>query len=179
MQHAPIHNAPRERAHQFGVRDASEVVREVGVYDFRVASEQRLLHVDHRLLGVSPRTVGVLLGWKISIEDRIEHQHRCCHADPIAQGRDAQRPEFAVGLRDEHSSDGVRSVSLLPERKRQFTEPPLHPVRFDIYEVLSIYTRRALVGAALGVGVSQDVLAVNLVVQGVEAVTGFCLRFRV
>ena len=43
------------------------------------------------------------------------------------QGRDAQRPELAVGLRDEHSSDGVRSVSLLPERKRQFAEPPLHP----------------------------------------------------
>jgi hypothetical protein len=47
------------------------------------------------------------------------------HADPISHGRNAQRPELAVGLRDEHSSDRVRSVSLLPERKRQFAKPSL------------------------------------------------------
>jgi hypothetical protein len=64
---------------------------------------------------------------------------------PIAQGRDAQRPEFAIGLRDEHSSDRLRSVGLLPERKRQFPEPPLHPVRLDVRELLTIHARRALV----------------------------------
>ena len=159
--------------------NASEVVREVGVHDFRVAAEQRFFHVDHRLLGISARPVGVLLGWKVGFEDRIEHQHRCCHADPIAQGRDAQRPEFAVGLRDEHSSDGVRSVALLSERKRQFTEPPLHPIRLDVREVLTVHTRRALVRAALSVGMSQNIVAADLVVQGVEAIPGFCLRFRV
>ena len=37
MQHAPIHDASRERPHQFGVWNAPEVVREVGVYDFRMA----------------------------------------------------------------------------------------------------------------------------------------------
>ena len=29
--------------------------REVRVYDFRVATKQQLFHLDHRLLGVSPR----------------------------------------------------------------------------------------------------------------------------
>src|ERR1700746_1536862 len=109
--------------------NASEVVREVGINDFRVAAEQLLVHLDYRLLGVAPRAGGVLLGWKVGFKDRFQHQHRCCHADSITQGRDAQRPEFAVGLRYEHSSDGIRSVSLLPERKRQFAKPPLHPVR--------------------------------------------------
>src|SRR5207344_1053792 len=85
----------------------------------------------------------------------------------------------AVGLRYEHSSDGVRSVSLLPERKRQFAEPPLHPIRLDVREVLSIHTRCALVGAALGIRMGQDVLTADLVVQGVESIAGFCLRFRV
>jgi hypothetical protein len=33
---------------------------------------------------------------------------------------------------------------------------------------LAIHTRCTLVGAALGIGVSQDILAANLVVQGVE-----------
>ena len=142
--------------------DAPEVVCEVGVDDFRMASEQQLFHLDHRLLGVSPRTVGVLLGWKVGFEDRLQHQHRCRHADPITQGRDAQRPKFAVGLRYVHSSDGSRSVSLRPEGKRQFAEPPLHPIRVDVREALTIHTRCALVGAALGIGVRQDILAAHL-----------------
>ena len=107
------------------MRNAPEVVREVGVHDFRMATKQQCFHLDHRLLGIAPGTVGVLLWWKVGFKDRFQHQHRCCHADSITQGRDAQRPEFAVSLRYEHSSDGVRSVSLLLERKRQFAKPPL------------------------------------------------------
>ena len=179
MQHAPIDDASRERAHQVGVGNASEVVREVGVYDFRVASEQRLLHLDHRLLGIAARTVGVLLRWKISFEDRFEHQQRCAHAHPIAQGRNAQRSKLAIGLRDKHASNRVRSVGLLPERKRQFTQPPLHPIRFDIRKLLPVHTRRALVGAALRISMGQDIVAADLVVQGLEAIARLCLRFRV
>src|SRR5580698_1548891 len=41
------------------------MVREVGVDDFRVATEQLLVHLDHRLLGVAPRTVGVLFWWEV------------------------------------------------------------------------------------------------------------------
>ncbi len=52
-------------------------------------------------------------------------------------------------------------------------------VRRDVLEVLTIHARRALVGAALSIGVRQNVLAADLVVEGVEAVAGFCLRFRV
>jgi hypothetical protein len=70
-------------------------------------------------------------------------------------------------------------VALLPERKCQFAKPPRYPIRFDVREVLAIHTRCALIGAALGIGMGQDVLAADLVIQGVEAVAGFCLRFRV
>jgi hypothetical protein len=70
-------------------------------------------------------------------------------------------------------------ISLLPDGKRQFAEPPLLPIRLDVREVLTIHTRCALVGAALGIGMGQDILAADLVVQGVEAIPGFCLRFRV
>ena len=106
-------------------------------------------------VGRAPGAVGILLWWKVGFEDRFQHQHRCCHADPIPQGRDAQRPEFAVGFRYEHSSDGSRSISLLPERKRQFAEPSLHPIHLDIRELLTIHARCALVGAALGIGVNR------------------------
>jgi hypothetical protein len=90
MQYTPVDDAPRERQHQFGVRNAPEVVREVGVHDFRVAAEQRLFHLYHRLLGIAARPIGVLLGWKVGFEDRFEHEHRCCHAHPITQGRHGQ-----------------------------------------------------------------------------------------
>src|SRR3990167_50595 len=128
-----------------------------------MTANQQFLHLGRRLLGVAALPVGVLLGWKVGFEDRFEHQHRCCHAHPISQGRDAQWPEFAVGFRYEHSSDGVWSVVLIPERKRQFAEPPLHAVHLDSREVLTVYARRALVGAALGPGMGQDVLAADLV----------------
>src|SRR3981189_3139370 len=109
------------------MRNAPEVVREVSVYHVRVATEHQLLHLYDRLLGVSPGTVGVDFRRKIGFEDRLQHQQRCCHADPIPHARDAQRSEFAVGLRYKHSSDWLWSVSLLPERKRQFGQPPLDP----------------------------------------------------
>ncbi len=179
MQQTPVHDAPRQRTHQFGVWNATEVVREVGVNDVRMVIEQCLLHVAHRLLGIAALSIGVLLGWKIGFKDRVEHQHRCCHAHPIPQGRDAQRPEFAVGFRDIHSSDRLRSVRRLPERKRQFPQPPLDPIRLDIRKVLTVHTRCALVRAALSVGMRQDVFPEDLVVQGVEPIAGFCLRFRV
>src|SRR6185436_4281908 len=41
------------------MRNAPEVVREVGVHDFRMATEQQLLHLYGGLLGVAPGAVGV------------------------------------------------------------------------------------------------------------------------
>ena len=59
-------------------------------------------------------------------------------------------------------------VALLPERKRQFAKPPLHPVRLNVREVLTIHTRCALVRAALGISMGQNVLPADLVVQGIN-----------
>ena len=67
----------------------------------------------------------------------------------------------------------------MPEGKRQFPQPSLDPIRLDCLEVLTVHARRALVGAALGIGVRQNVFAADLVVEGVETVAGFSLRFRV
>src|SRR3974377_154373 len=47
-----------------------------GVDDFRVATEQHLFHLDHRLLGIAPGTVRVLFGWKVGFEDRFQHVAR-------------------------------------------------------------------------------------------------------
>jgi len=75
--------------------------------------------------------------------------------------------------------DRLRSIRLISERKRQFRQPPLDAVRLDIREVLTVHAGCALVGAALGVGMGQNVVAADLVLQCVEAVASFRLRFRV
>jgi len=61
MQHAPINDPARYRLQQVGVRNAPEVVREVGVNNVRVTLEQEISHLGHRLVGIAPRTVSVLL----------------------------------------------------------------------------------------------------------------------
>src|SRR5262249_35162140 len=78
-----------------------------------------------------------------------------------------------------NSSDWLWPVRLLPERKRQFGQPSLNPVCRDVRKVLAVDPRRALVGAALGVGMRQNVVAADLVIQSVEAVASLCLSFRV
>src|SRR5213592_3319586 len=131
--------------------NASKEIREVGIDDFPVSAKQQFFHLDRRLLGVPPWPVGVLFGWKVGFKDRLQNQRYRRHADPIPHDRDAQRPEFAVGFRYIHSSDWLWPVSLLPERKRQFRQPPLDPIRFDVRKVLTVYSRCALVGTALGI----------------------------
>ena len=49
----------------------------------------------------------------------------------------------------------------------------LHPVRLDVLEVPTVRARRALVGAAQGVGMRQNVFASDLVVEGLEPIAGF------
>jgi hypothetical protein len=86
MKHAPIDDPARCRLEKLGMRNAPEVVREVGVHHIRMAAKQQFLHLDHRLLGVAPGSVGIEFRGKVGFEDRFQHQHRCCHADPIPQG---------------------------------------------------------------------------------------------
>jgi hypothetical protein len=96
MQHVPINDPARRRFEEFAMRNAPEVVREVGVNDFRVAAEQHLFHLDHCLLGVSPGAVSVEVGWKV-LDDQFQHQHRSCHADPMTVTEIARRTSPCSG----------------------------------------------------------------------------------
>ena len=58
-------------------------------------------------------------------------------------------------------------------------QPPLQPHRLDLLEALSIHPRRALVGPRQSVGMEQDVFAIDLVVEQVEAEVRFRLRLEI
>ena len=53
------------------------------------------------------------------------------------------------------------------------------PVRLNIRKILTVHARRPPIGAALSIGMRQNVFAVHLVLQGIEAKVSFTLRFRV
>src|SRR5271168_4478969 len=70
----PINDPTRHRLQEVGVGNAPEVVREVGVHDFRMATEQQLLHLYGGLLSVAPSAVGVEFRWKVGFDDRLQYQ---------------------------------------------------------------------------------------------------------
>src|SRR6516165_8514638 len=71
MQHAPINDTARHRLEKVGMRNAPEVVRKVGVHDFRMATEQQLLHLYSGLLGIAPSAIGVDFRWKVGSSTSI------------------------------------------------------------------------------------------------------------
>ena len=105
------------------MRNAPEVVREVGVNDFRVASEQQLFHLDHRLLGISPRHGR----HTVLVEDRLRRSVPApasllsCRPDPA---RSAQSHRTALRSRQPLGSAEVTH--------------PFHPLRGHRFVVLKV-----------------------------------------
>ena len=89
---------------QIGVRNASEVVREVGIDDFRMATEQQLLHLYSGLLGIAPSAVGVDFRWKVDGQDFVDIE---------AYGVERWLAELALTLREEtYRPEPIRRVFI-------------------------------------------------------------------
>ena len=88
-----------------------------------------------------------------------------------------QGAQLAVRLRYPDPFDRFRSVVLLLQPFRQFPKPAFFSRRFDVFKTHSIYPGCSLVGFAASVGMVEHVPSMNLVVQEVEPVPGFFLRF--
>src|SRR5262245_54870332 len=135
------------------------------------------LHLLDGIQRAAPRPVGILLRLQVRLEDRLQdEQCRRLH-DTILDRWNPQRSLLAVCFRNVHPTDGLRTIRLLSEFLRHFTQPLLHTVRFDVRERLAVHARRAVVDATTPIGVLQHIRAIHLVVQQVEAVHGRALRF--
>jgi hypothetical protein len=88
----------------------------------------------------------------------------------------SQRSEFAVGFRNERSSDGVWLACPFPESTRQFAKPPLDAIRRDVPEVPAICPGVTLFGATLRLGVCQKVFTALILFYSEQSDTGFCLQ---
>src|SRR5258708_6399291 len=74
---------------------------------------------------------------------------------------------------------GLRSIRSTFQLLRQFVQPLLHPILFDVLEGLAIYSCCSAIGFATFIGECQNVFSVHLVVQDIEAKVGRSLRFVV
>ena len=176
-QQMPIADPPSHALHQLVVRNAVEIPAQVRVDHFPIARIQQPLDLLDRFQSALPRSVGVLLRLQVRLEDRFEHEHgrRLHHA--VSDRRYAQRSLFAVRLRDPYPPHRTGLVRLALEFLHQFPQPTPGPIRLDVLKRLVVHSRCPLVGTAALVGQFQHVRAVQLVVQCIEAVARFSLRF--
>jgi hypothetical protein len=109
-QHPAVRDLFPYAGQQLLLRDAVEVSFEIRVHRGggrgkggagrashpRASSGQTLLHHFHGLPGAAPRAKAVTALREVPLEDRLKDmQQRTLH-DPVAHGRDAQRPLFAT-----------------------------------------------------------------------------------
>jgi hypothetical protein len=82
-------------------------------------------------------------------------------------------------LWDQHPSHRIGPVPLRDEVLSQARQPAFQTRRFNLFESHSVDTRRTRIGAGLRVGVAKNILAIDLVVEQVEAEGGLCLRLAI
>ena len=178
------------------MRNLIEVATQIGVDHGRVPKIDQAIDGLDRIQRILAGAVRVLLGLQVGFEDGFKYQHRRRLNNPVAYRRDPQRSHFlAVRLRNVDPSDRLRSISLVPEFLRQFPEPwvpvgfdirdlaslglpILASIRLDVVERLAVHSSCPAIGFASGIGEAQNIRAVHLVVQKIEPILGFCLRFR-
>ena len=177
VEHVPIADAPSQRLHQVAVGNAVEVAAQVCVHHFRVPRVHQGMDRAYGIQRTAVRSVGVLLRLQVRLENGFEDQH-CRHLHHAITDRwNAQRPFFAVRFGNPYPPDWLRSIRLVLEFLRQFTQPLLFAVRFDVRERLPVHTGSAAVVTAPRQRMPEHIAAVHLVVERVEAIRGCSLRF--
>src|ERR1700694_752643 len=121
--------------------------------------------------------VGVVL--EVRLEDRFQHELGGGLYYPIPDGRNAERSLASVRLRYRHPPHRIGPVRLRNQFLAQARQPPLQAQRLDPRKGHSVPARRTRICSGQRIGVSQDVLAVNLVVEQVEAEGRLRLRLTV
>src|SRR4051812_1569940 len=178
-QHVPVNDPPGDRLHQLRVRDRVEVFRQISIDHVGVAPADVPVHVLDRVGSAPSRAVALGTVLEVRLEDRPQHQLGGGLNHPVPNGRDAERPLAAPRLGDHHPPHRRGPVRLRDEVSAQACQPLLQPVRLDPLKRVPVHPRRAPVGAGERVGVTQDVRAMDLVVEQVEAEGRLRLRLEI
>src|SRR5215510_7647722 len=125
-------------------------------------------------------TVAVRIVLEVGLEDRFQHDLGGRLNHPIANGGNAERTlAFAIRFWDHHTPHRIGPIRLRDQFLAQACQPPFQAPLLDLHESYSVNARSTRIGAGRPVGVVQNVLATDLVVEHVEAESRLRLRLAI
>src|SRR5215813_8682903 len=125
-------------------------------------------------------TVAVRIVLEVGLEDRFQHDLGGRLNHPIANGWNAERTlAFAIRFWDHHTPHRIGPIRLRDQFLAQACQPPFQAPLLDLRESYSVNARSTRIGAGRPVGVVQNVLAADLVVEHVEAESRLRLRLAI
>src|SRR5262245_48387890 len=115
-------------------------------------------------------TVAVRIILEVGLEDWFQHEFGGGLDHAIPNGWDAERTlALPIRLRDHYPPYRIRPVRLRDQFLAQACQPCFQTPLLDLREGHSVHSRASRIGASQSIGVAQNVLATNLVVEHIEA----------
>jgi hypothetical protein len=125
-------------------------------------------------------TIAIRIVLEVSLEDRFQHELGGSLNHAIPDGWNAERTlASAIRFRDHHPPHRIGPVRLRDQVLAQACQPCFEALLFDLREAHPVHTRSPRIGAGQLIGVAQDVLAANLVVEHIEAEGRLRLRLAI
>jgi hypothetical protein len=161
------------------MRDRVEVFRQIGVNNVSVAPAYKPVRLLDGIDRAATRAIPISAILEVRLENRFQHNLGGGLRHPVPNRRDAKRTFAATRLRDHHPPHRIGLVGLRDEFVAQACQPCFQTRRINLLESHSIHPWRSGVSPNQRVGVAQNVLAANLVVEHVEAEVGLRLRLAI
>src|SRR5664279_4940333 len=130
------------------MRKKIKIPCKICVNDLSISSVDQLMDVSYCVQCAAASPIGVLFRLQVNLENRVEHQNRRHHDRAVTDSGHSQRTLLPSRLRYEYPPHGKWSITSAFQLLRQFFQPSLCSVRFDVLERLIVYSRSSAIGFA-------------------------------